>query len=186
MNSNESLLWEGFKHGDAGALFTIYELLYDNLRRNGLAITTDEELVKDTINQFFLYLWDKRDSLQPPEHLKAYIIVSFRRKLLYDIKMSRKTTPLTFEEDLPEASWQDELIEGQTQLERQLRIKKAIDNLPRRQRELITLKYYEGLSYEQIADRTALSMRTIYNKLHEAIKTLKNEILWLLIFYYLK
>lgn len=183
MNSNESLLWENFKNGDAGALFTIYELLYDDLRRNGLAITPDEDLVKDTINQFFLYLWDKRNTLQPPEHLKAYIIVSFRRKLIYDLKVYRKTTPLTFDENLSEPSRLEHIIEDQSQLERQIRVKKAIDNLPKRQRELITLKYYEGLSYEEIADRTALSMRTIYNKLHEALKTLKGEILWFFILF---
>ncbi|MCW3463906.1 RNA polymerase sigma factor [Chitinophaga nivalis] len=183
MNSNESILWDNFRNGEADALLTIYELLYPDLLKNGLSIVADEHQVKDTINQFFLYLWDNREHLNPPQHLKAYIIVSFRRKLIYDVKQHRKMSLLTIDENWAEQSQEDNIIADQTYLELQLRVRKAIEKLPRRHRELIMLKYYEGLSYEEIAERTSLSMRTIYNKLHEAIKLLKGEVFWLILLY---
>lgn len=183
MDKNESILWESFKNGDADALFTIYELLYPDLLRNGLSIVPDEHQVKDTINQFFLYLWDKREQLNAPQHLKAYILVSFRRRLVYDVKKNRKTSLLAIDDTYAEQSCEDHIIAGQTYLELQLRVRKAIDKLPPRHRELIMLKYYEGLTYEQIAERTSLSMRTIYNKLHEAIKMMKGDVFWLILLY---
>jgi RNA polymerase sigma-70 factor (ECF subfamily) len=50
-----------------------------------------------------------------------------------------------------------------------------MSSLPNRQRELIQLRYYEQLSCEEIALRTGLSLRTIYNKLHEGLKKLRTH-----------
>jgi RNA polymerase sigma factor (sigma-70 family) len=50
-----------------------------------------------------------------------------------------------------------------------------INDLPNRQKELIALRFYEGLNYEEIVQRTGLSHRTVYNKIHEGIKKLKTD-----------
>jgi len=51
-----------------------------------------------------------------------------------------------------------------------------INELPNRQKELIVLKFYEGLSYDEIVQKTGLSHRTVYNKIHEGLKKLKLDI----------
>jgi RNA polymerase sigma-70 factor (ECF subfamily) len=51
-----------------------------------------------------------------------------------------------------------------------------INELPSRQRELIHLRFYEGLSYDEIAQHTGLSHRTVYNKIYEALKKLRVDI----------
>jgi RNA polymerase sigma-70 factor (ECF subfamily) len=53
-------------------------------------------------------------------------------------------------------------------------LQQAIASLPRRQRQLLQLRYYEQMGYEEIADKTSLSVRTVYNKLHEALKKLRS------------
>lgn len=182
MNVNESVLWVKFQNGDTNALFTIYEMLHADLFKCGKHITSDDELVKDTINQFFLYLWDKKNNLNVPENLKSYTLVSFKRKLIAEISISKKTNPLSDFEPVPEPSYEDHLIEIQSQLELQLKVKNAMDKLPKRQRELITLKYYDELTFEEISQKTSLSIRTVYNKLHEATKFLRKEIIMAFIF----
>ncbi|NEU07741.1 sigma-70 family RNA polymerase sigma factor [Flavihumibacter sp. R14] len=178
MNLNESILWLALKDGDTNALFTIYEMLHPDLVRNGRTISGDEEQVKDTINQFFLYLWDKRKSLGDPDNLKSYLIVSFRRRLIYDIKLNHRTISLTEHEyELqPEPTAEELMINDTSVLENQLRIRHAIDKLPDRQKELLMLKYYENLSCEEIAKKTSLRIRTVYNKIHEAIKSLRKDL----------
>lgn len=52
-------------------------------------------------------------------------------------------------------------------------LKSLISTLPERQKELIVLRFYEGLSYEEIVTRTGLTQRTVYNKIYEALKKLK-------------
>ena len=70
---------------------------------------------------------------------------------------------------------EDGIIVAETSFALALKMKLAIDKLSARKQELVRLKYYEGLSYEEISAITALSIRTVYNKLHEAIKFLKEE-----------
>lgn len=178
MNLNEGTLWLALKEGDPKALFTIYEMLHPDLVRNGRTITSDEEQVKDTINQFFLYLWDKRSSLGEPDNLKSYLIVSFRRRLIYEIKLSHRTISLADHEyePLPEPTAEEIMINDTTDLQTRLRISHAIDKLPDRQKELLMLKYFENLSCEEIAKKTSLRIRTVYNKIHEAIKSLRGDL----------
>jgi RNA polymerase sigma-70 factor (ECF subfamily) len=40
----------------------------------------------------------------------------------------------------------------------------------------VHLKYYEGLSTDEIALRTGIEKRTVYNQLHEGIKFLRKEL----------
>ena len=39
--------------------------------------------------------------------------------------------------------------------------------------ELIQLKFFEGLTYEQIAERSSQTVKTAYNTIYDAIKMLK-------------
>ena len=41
--------------------------------------------------------------------------------------------------------------------------------------ELMMMKFYEGLSYDAIVLRTGLTHRTVYNKIHEAVETLRKK-----------
>ncbi|WP_420854516.1 RNA polymerase sigma factor [Solitalea lacus] len=50
--------------------------------------------------------------------------------------------------------------------------------------ELIKLRFFEQLSYEEIAGRTSISIRTIYNTIHAAINLLRQNVLFPIICYW--
>jgi len=50
-----------------------------------------------------------------------------------------------------------------------------------RQKEIIRLRYFDTVSFKDIADQTGLSERTVYNTLHNAIKVLRGVICWMII-----
>ncbi|HEY1024509.1 MAG TPA: sigma-70 family RNA polymerase sigma factor, partial [Sphingobacteriaceae bacterium] len=181
MNSGEKQLWLEYQKGDPDALFKIYEILFPQLLRIGAGVVNDRDYVHGCIDQFFLYLWDKRTNLSMPENLSSYLLVSFKRYLVQDLKRQNPTWAAIPDGQESEPSVEDLLIEGQSLVELQLKIGRAMQKLSPRQRELIRLRYYQGLSCDQIAKRTVLSHRTIYNKLHEAIKVLRKEIVLLVL-----
>lgn len=49
----------------------------------------------------------------------------------------------------------------------------VLEQLTPRQKEVVMLKYFEELTYPEIAERTSLQIDTIYKILHEAIKKLR-------------
>ena len=180
MNTDDTLLWKGLQQGDKDMLLCLYRKYYHSLLFIGLKEIRDAQLVKDTIQQLFLYIWEKRETIHEAKNVKSYLVTSFLRKLSADWKKSRKTCDLqvvwnTCSEDIPSTP-EENLInkDGQAHLFKLLM--SHINNLPNRQRELIVLKFYEGLSYEAIVEQTGLSHRTVYNKIHEALKKLKLDI----------
>jgi DNA-directed RNA polymerase specialized sigma24 family protein len=73
------------------------------------------------------------------------------------------------EEQFSEVSREETLIlkDGHESVCRNLA--QIINNLPARQRELIQLRFYDGLGYDAIVEKTGLAHRTVYNKIHEAL-----------------
>lgn len=178
MNQPESHIdnrcWARLLENDKDALYELYQRYYHTLLFIGLKQIHDADLVKDVIQQQFLYFWEKRNTLLPAKNVKSYIIISFLRRLTSDWVRSRKTVNLEVawsrkEEENIEASYEETLIIKDTNELVSKNIAAIINTLPARQRELIILKYYEGLDYNAIVEKTGLTHRTIYNKVHEAL-----------------
>jgi RNA polymerase sigma-70 factor (ECF subfamily) len=53
---------------------------------------------------------------------------------------------------------------------------KAIDELPVEQREIIMLRYFEGLSYKEIAETVGKPIGTVMSSLHYSKRKLKNTL----------
>lgn len=178
MNNDEEL-WKGMMNGDKEMFLTLYKKYYHCLLFIGLKEIKDAHLVKDTIQQQFLYLWEKRETISEAKNVKSYLITSFLRKLTTDWKKSGNTSNLqvvwnNYSED-PQPTPEENLIKKDGQYQLFKLIMNHINELPARQRELILLKFYEGQSYEEIVQKTGLTHRTVYNKIHEALKKLKSD-----------
>lgn len=176
MKTDETL-WKGILQGGEEMFLALYRKYYHTLLYIGLKEIKDANVVKDAIQQQFLYLWEKRQTIQEAKNVKSYLITSFLRLLIVDNKKTEKAGNLHI-------SWSSIWVEQQPTPEEKL-IKKEdqsnlsrflishVNELPSRQKELIQLKFYEGLSYEEIVQKTGLSYRTVYNTIYEALKNLK-------------
>ncbi|QNA43918.1 RNA polymerase sigma factor [Lacibacter sediminis] len=174
---NDNNLWQGLKQGDKEMFLALYRKYYHTLLFIGLKEMKDAHLVKDIIQQLFLYLWEKRETIQDARDVKSYLITSFLRKLTADWKKSKQSGLLevvwsSYPED-PQPNPEEKLIRKDEQSHLFQLLRDHINELPNRQKELIILKFYEGLSYQDIVQRTGLSHRTVYNKIHEGLKKLK-------------
>ncbi len=177
MEENDEILWKGLMEGDRSMFLALYRKYYHSLLFIGLKEIKDAHLVKDSIQQQFLYLWEKRETIQPAKNVKSYLITSFLRRLTNDWKRSGKLSNLhvawnnTSIDPLPTP--EESLIskDAQTQLGKLLM--SHINSLPARQRELIILKFYEGLTYDEMVQITGLAHRTVYNKIHDGLKKIK-------------
>lgn len=161
------------------ALFALMRLYYDELFRYGVKFTADVEETKDALNQFFIHIWDNRHKLDKVENIKAYLFVSYKRWLIVHLQRRRNSRSLSLSEglinDLAEQSYEDYLVKQINDEELAAVLQDAIKSLPDRQRQLLQLRFYEHMDYQEIAEKTSLTVRTVYNKLSEAIKKLRNH-----------
>ena len=178
--TNDDTLWKGLRQGNEEMFLALYEKFYHTLLFIGLREIKDPQLVKDSIQQLFLYLWEKRFSIDEAKNVRSYLITSFLRRLTNDWKKSERANSLqvvwkNYSED-PQPNPEENLIRKDEQGHLFRLLMDHINELPNRQMELIIFKFYEGLSYDEIVERTGLSHRTVYNKIHEALKKLKLDI----------
>ena len=156
------------------ALFqTEYLPLSGTFYRVAFFILDDAAEAEDAVQELYLKLWDRRDVLDGIRSPKGYGITLLRNLCLDRIRRSRKMeTPASLPE--PETpGGQDESID---QKERLAKVLAAIKSLPDRQREVLTLRTLDGLSYDEIAQRTGINYLTLRVLLSQARNKLKKAL----------
>ena len=86
----QNTLWIRFKNGNDQALSLIFDLYVNKLFSYGLKLYKDEQLVKDCIQEVFISLIDKRESLLISDKTHLYLFKSLRNKLFDEIRTSRR------------------------------------------------------------------------------------------------
>ena len=171
---NDSALWSKVMEGDQDALAFIYSTHFHSLYRYGMKLHADGNLVKDCIHDLFTGIWLSRERLSVTDSIKFYLLASLKRKIgrqqqgMFSRLFEHSEEPLTH-------SREDDLINEQASAERTQKLEKAISNLPRRQREILYLRFYEGLDTQQTAAIMSLSVNSTYVLLSKALNYLKKN-----------
>jgi RNA polymerase sigma-70 factor (ECF subfamily) len=167
--------WHNIKQGNEDAMIALYKGSYLDLYAFGFSICTNKEQVKDCIHEMFCEIWQKRHSLSEVKQVRAYLRTYLKRKLLKEIYQTNNHDGLIkIDESISsEKSYESLLIEAQESEEKKRKLCSALDHLTKNQKEIIKLKFYEGLSYEQIASTLSLQPRTVYNHVYEALQVLR-------------
>ncbi|HWK06272.1 MAG TPA: sigma-70 family RNA polymerase sigma factor [Puia sp.] len=175
----EVLLWLQFKGGDREAFATLYQKHSIPLIAYGMKLCPDLDLLKDQIQELFVELWHSREGLSPTDNTRFYLLKALRYKLIRQEKnrvarvtMARLSADLSLrfcEEPVETALIEREVHESQMALLRQ-----ALKELPLRQQEIIQLRFYQGLTNEQIADLMNMNYQSASNLLYRAICRLKD------------
>jgi len=80
-------------------------------------------------------------------------------------------------------SGEDEMIVS----ELEQKIREAIDRLPMERRKVFIMSRYDGLTYNQIAEKLGISVKTVENQMGKALKTLRIELSeylpWVILFF---
>jgi RNA polymerase sigma factor (sigma-70 family) len=171
-------VWKQFLKGDTAAFKMLMEENYRVLFNYGSKISTDNNVIKDCIQDLFLNLWNKKNNLSPDVNPKAYLIASLRRIIFRKIKSKNKAEiygdvdSKVFAFNL-EVSVEEELIQSEFNKELARKIAGHIGVLPKRQKEVIYLKFFAGMSREEIAEAMNISHQTVSNITQMAIKRLR-------------
>ncbi len=151
----DHLLWETFKSGDELAFITIYKNYCNTLFNFGCQFTTDRELVKDCLQDFFIYLRKNKTGFGETNSIKLYLLKSFKRRVIDYLKKNNvelcSNETFAFLPFPVELSFESTYISQEVKLEQVQKLNKGLKALDAKEREAIYYFYYEGLSYEQIA-----------------------------------
>ena len=170
-------LWHAYKSGNEKAIIFIYQQHYQSLYRYGFKICGDKDLTKDCIHDIFTQLWLNRKKNKDVHHIRAYLIKYMRwhlgKKLMQDkrfIDFEKRPTNA----DEIQFSYESLLVNEQINQELREKLALTLQKLSKRQQEAIYLRFYNDLSYEQIAEIMSLRYQSVRNLVHESVKALRD------------
>ncbi|WP_162053173.1 RNA polymerase sigma factor [Pontibacter pamirensis] len=170
---NELELWTNFKNGSEEDFTLLYRKYAPTMFRYGSKLSKDRELVKDAIQQIFFTLWKSKENISTPYSIKNYLLKSLRCEVIKKLTRGIAYETLPEEYSYEEAtSFEADLIALQTSETNRERIASVLAQLPPRQREVIFLKYYSNLKYEEIAAVMGIGQQSVYKLTYKAIDKL--------------
>lgn len=171
-------LWAEIRKGNADSFKVVYQSCYKDLYAFGFRVCANKEQVKDTIHEMFCEIWDKRHQLNEVNNISAYLKTYLKRKLLKETvtHFIAEESELKKENQLKEHSYEDLLIQSQTTDSQKFKIAEALKHLSPSQKEIITLKFFDELNYQQIAVLLNIKARTVYNQVYKSLLTLKEHL----------
>ncbi|WP_207425106.1 sigma-70 family RNA polymerase sigma factor [Pedobacter sp. SYSU D00535] len=175
IGDDDQALWSSYRGGNATAYNALIRKYSNLLFRYGIRFVPDRDFVKDCIQDVFFELWNRREAINPTGSVKSYLLKALRLRIFRE--KAKWTTSETLDDDYCfeiEFNVESKLIESQTTEEMRLRMADALNKLPKRQKEILYLRFYEGLDHERISQVMGLNKQSSYNLLHEAIMQLKH------------
>lgn len=169
-------LWNRFRNGDEHA-YTILMNRYSRPMFNyGYRFCQDADLVKDCVQEVFLELWKKHTKINSTPSVKWYLFKSLRLRIFRDQPGWHRNDTLEESYDfLVEFNIEAQLIEIAGAHEQSAKITAALKNLPPRQREILYLRFYEELDFEQISTLMGINRQSVHNLLQKAFKSFRAE-----------
>ena len=168
-----------FKSGDNDALSFIYTENSSKLFHYGLKLTSNHTIIEDAIQDLFSDLIRNRNNLGITDNIQFYLIKSFKRRLLKEIHVEKKSTLSGDYAELPfEITYSIEhtIILNEFSNQKIHYLSEALKKLTPRQKEAIYLRFTEGFEYEQIAEMMDMGIEASRNLIYRAIKSLKDAL----------
>jgi RNA polymerase sigma-70 factor (ECF subfamily) len=150
-----------------------FELLYHRYVRSvfGLALRRlrDRQRAEDAVQETFAAIWRSAASYRPERGPAAPWLYAVARNAVVD-RMRVRAEPTA---DLPETASDDPGPPERAELaEASWRVHRALESLPRREREVIELAYWSGLSQSEVADYLNIPLGTVKTRTRSALARL--------------
>ena len=183
----EKEILKRLSEGDKNVFEYIFKLYYEDISKYVFVrFIHDKEDTEDIVQNLFLKLWEKRDSLQNVNSIKSYLYKSAHNACInyFEHQAVKQKYKSDIEYRLKMMGFSD--YESEDYDEKLSNVSKAIEELPEQTKKIFNLKYIEGLKYKEIAERLGISDKTVQTLIYRGLKHLRNKLIIILTFIILK
>jgi len=165
--------------GDQEAFAELVRLFQKNVFSLAYGFFRDRDDALEIVQETFMKVYEKIGSYRPDHSLQSWIYrvaynlcVDFYRKYAKKRKLEDgfdnvPARQLASADDC-QAAWESRQLDEA--------IEQAVKNLSRKQKEVFSLKYRQGLKLRQVAEVMAISLGTVKALHHRALKRIRREV----------
>jgi RNA polymerase sigma factor, sigma-70 family len=180
-----------FKSGDEPAFTVVYNHFYNSIFSFCKYLLPTIEDARDMTARLFVRLWEKKETLDSYQHLRAFLFLNARNKCLNFLRDQKARSAIDKQISDLTLSEQKAIFFSEIESELITRIQEEVEKLPEQHRNILKLSYFQGYSNQEIADMLQISEKTVRNVKSIALKTVKiifhssnTKVAFTLVFYY--
>lgn len=166
----------------------IYMTYYPHLVRFASVFVGYEEDAENIIQDLFLGLWERKESLTGVENINAYMYKLAKNKCLDHLKHKLvkdkfiANTQSLYEQEVTLKLHSLESFDVELSSEEKVEkiVSNAVNALPPKCREIFLLSKHEGLKYKEISEKLNISVNTVETQMCIAFKKLRVSVSYLL------
>ena len=146
-----------------------------DLTRYAASILGDSESAKDVVQDSFIRLW-REPRTAVADHVRPWLFRVCRNRALDQRRKGGRMRPLNEVDTATRPAPGQGPEEAAEQRDSHAQVMGLMRQLPENQREVVRLKFQNGLSYKEIASITELSVSNVGFLLHTALNTLRAQV----------
>lgn len=186
---DEKILLRLLSQGNEEALALIYRAHWQHLFLSAYNVLKDKKTCEDIVQDLFVQLWAKRETLHVQASLKIYLSAAVRYQVFHHLRKAKRVRVLA--EPVHENATTQSCDEMLLQKDLRGKVAKAVEALPEKCRAVYRLSREEHLSHKEIAARLNISGKTVENQLTIALRRLRHyleeySIISALLFFFLQ
>ena len=162
--------------GDTDAFHSIHGALFGGLYDYALKLLRDGQMADDAVQELFLRVWVKRSVIGPLQKVKPYFFTALRRQILNQLRNRQLRDLRIGSLPKPDIDFSPEeiVVRNEEYSSLQAKIAAVLNELPKRQREVIYLHYFEEMDYAQIAEVMGIHYQSVLNLTQKALQKLRS------------
>jgi RNA polymerase sigma-70 factor (ECF subfamily) len=168
-------LIERLRKGDEAAFDAIFRAWYPSLVRAAESLVRSRAVAEEVVQDVMLELWKRRENIATDSSPQAYLFQSTRNRSLNYLRHQR------VERDAEPQLSRDEGVDSTAHslvVEEEIHVamKRAVERLPVRCREVFELSRTHQLKYAEIAEVLGISIKTVEAQMGKALRILREEL----------
>ncbi|BEG97834.1 RNA polymerase sigma-70 factor [Bacteroides sedimenti] len=175
MNKHNNI--ESFISGNMGAFESLYNTYVGKIFNYINSFIYDPDIAKDITQNTFLQLWDSRSNLDPNGNIEGYIYSISRNLLFREIR--RLNIHMNYAIHVQEEMKEEEESGIEEKISRDMieeQILSLLAELPESRRRIFMMRWSNGLSNKEIAEKLSISEKTVSTQIHRTVIFLKSKI----------
>lgn len=162
--------------GNEAMFERVFRQFYAPLCRYANPMLGDADEAEEVVQNVFLTIWERRETLLITTSLKAYLYRAVHNRCLN--RLSQQSVQAGHREQAAAELYTDTASPAQPLLTDELstRLQRAIGQLPEQCRKAFELSRFEELSHKEIADRLGIAVKTVENQIGKALRMLRTEL----------
>jgi len=173
---DESEVLNRLADGSEEAFNQIYNYYSPIVYAEALRFLRSSELAKDLVQELFITIWDKRGMFTGVECLTAYLL-TMSKNLAYQYWLKISKEHVAKKEMVVRIKSQEQVIEnGLEGKELETLLERALEQLPRQQKQVFQLAKTQGMSYKAISELLNISPNTVRNHITAANQFIRKRL----------